>query len=99
MGLPKVMDSGETTAYRLPNGDVIGVATAVVPAVGRPELPELRATMDPIPVDATRSAGGSYESVGRVSYRMASSLGGLPPRKWTCWPRQSAESENSWGNR
>jgi len=38
-------------AYRLPNGDVIGVATAVVPAVGRPELAELCAAMESVPVD------------------------------------------------
>jgi len=38
--------------HRPPNGDVVSVATAVVPAVGRPELTELCAAMQAIPVDA-----------------------------------------------
>jgi len=73
-------------AHRLPNGDVIGVATAVVPAVGRPELAaELCAAMESVPVDA-HDVGWwiGRERVGRVSCWMASScLGGLPPRMWT----------------
>jgi len=39
-------------SHRLSNGDVIGVATAVVPTVCRPELAELCAAMEPIPVKA-----------------------------------------------
>jgi hypothetical protein len=39
-------------ANRLPNGDVVGVATAVVPAICSPELAELCAGMEPVPVVA-----------------------------------------------
>jgi len=39
-------------AHRLPNGDVVGVATAVVPVVCRPELAELCRAMKFVPVDA-----------------------------------------------
>ncbi len=49
---PELTDASEAVAHRLADGDVVGVATAVVPAVGRPELTELRATMQPVPVDA-----------------------------------------------
>ena len=52
VGLPELTNSGEAMAHRLPNGDVIGVATAVVPAVCRPELAELCAAMEPVPVEA-----------------------------------------------
>ena len=50
--LPELSNSGETMANRLSDGDVVGVATAVVPAVCRPELAELCAAMQPVPVDA-----------------------------------------------
>ena len=52
VGLPELTDASEAVAHRLSDGDVVGVATAVVPAVGRPELTELCATMQPVPVDA-----------------------------------------------
>lgn len=38
MGFPELADAGEAVAHRLSDGDVVGVATAVVPAVGRPEI-------------------------------------------------------------
>jgi len=50
--LPELADSTETMTNRFSNREMVGVATTVVPAVGRPELPELRATMKPVPVDA-----------------------------------------------
>jgi len=37
---------------RFANCDVVGVATAVVPPVSRPKLTELRAAMQPVPVEA-----------------------------------------------
>jgi len=52
VSLPELADTSEAVAHRLSDGDVVGVATTVVPAVGRPELTELRATMHPVPVDA-----------------------------------------------
>jgi len=97
---PELTDSGEAMTHRLPNGDVVGVATAVVPAVGRPELTELCAAMQSIQSTPTMSAGGSSVSVGLVNCRMASScLGGLPPRMWMRRPRQSGGSENSCAKR
>jgi len=57
MGLPELTDSSETMAHRLSYGDVVGVATAVVPAVGRPELAKLCATVKPIPVEADNICG------------------------------------------
>ena len=42
----------EAVAHRLSDGDVVGVATAVVPVVCRPELAELCAAMQPVPVEA-----------------------------------------------
>jgi len=52
VGPPKLTDAGEAVAHRLSYGDVVGVATAVVPAVGRPEFTELCAAMESVPVDA-----------------------------------------------
>jgi len=71
-------------AHRLPNGDVIGVATAVVPAVGRPELAELCAAMQPVPVDADdvgRWIVGECRS-GQLSNGVEL-FGRAPPRMWT----------------
>ena len=52
VGLPKLTNSGEAITDHLSNGDVVSVATAVIPTVCRPELAELCAAMEPVPVDA-----------------------------------------------
>jgi len=87
-------------AYRLPNGDVIGVATAVVPAVGRPELAELCAAMESVPVDTHDI--GRWIGRGRRSGQLSDGLellGWASAEDGTRRPRQSAGSENSWANR
>jgi len=87
-------------AHRLPNGDVIGVATAVVPAVGRPELAELCAAMESVPVDA-HDVGWW---IGRER-RSGQLLDGLELLGWA--PAEDVDVttapigrlENSWANR
>ena len=51
VGFPERFEPAEAMADCLPDRDMIGVATAVVPAVGRPELPKLRAAMQTVPVE------------------------------------------------
>ena len=100
MGLPEGIDAGETVSDCLPNCDVRGVTTAIIPAVSRPELPELRAAMQPVPVEA--------DDVGRWVVRECRSgqllddvplFQRAPPRMCTRRPRQSVGSENSCANR
>jgi len=97
---PELTDSGEAMTHRPPNGDVVSVATAVVPAVGRPELTELCAAMQAIPVDADDV--GRRIGRKRRSGQLADSLelfGWAPPRMWMRRPRQSGGSENSCAKR
>ena len=54
-------------------GDVIGVATAVVPTVSRPELAELCAAMESVPV-GTRDVGRRIDRERR-SGQMSDSIG------------------------
>jgi len=96
VGPPKLTDAGKAVAHRLSYGDVVGVATAVVPAVGRPEFTELCATMQPVPVDADdvgRWLVGECRS-GQLSNGVEL-LGRAPTEDVDAPPLQSAGSENS----
>jgi len=57
VSVPELTDTSEAVTNRLSDGDVIGVATAVVPPISRPELAELCATVKPIPVEADDICG------------------------------------------
>ena len=80
----------------LPDRNVVGVATTIVPAVGSPELAELRATMQTIPVEADDV--GRWVTCQRWLGELLHDfelLGWAATRMWTRRPRQSTGSENS----
>ena len=100
MSLPECLNPGEAVANKRANGDMVGVPSAVIPALGRPEFAELRTQMQPVPVEADdigRWIAGQRRPDELVD--RGKLLGRTPTEIWTRRPRQSVGSANSWASR